>query len=29
VFRAEFAEGRNICEAAVLADVLVQLRVDP
>ncbi|MGE0035523.1 MAG: 2-hydroxychromene-2-carboxylate isomerase [Xanthobacteraceae bacterium] len=29
VFRAEFAEGRNIGEPAVLADVLVQLRVDP
>jgi 2-hydroxychromene-2-carboxylate isomerase len=29
VFRAEFAEGRNIGEAAVLADVLTQLRGDP
>jgi 2-hydroxychromene-2-carboxylate isomerase len=29
VFRAEFAEGRNIGEPAVLADVLVQLRGDP
>jgi len=29
VFRAEFAEGRNIGEPAVLTDVLAQLRVDP
>jgi 2-hydroxychromene-2-carboxylate isomerase len=29
VFRAEFAESRNIGEPAVLAAVLVQLRVDP
>ncbi len=29
VFRAEFAEGRNIEDAAVLGDVLAALRVDP
>ena len=29
VFRAEFAEGRDIADAAVLADVLAQLGVDP